>query len=47
MQHRAMLWPNAPVQEDQGSETSDPLKTGYDKEVPLPPKPEPKKEKKG
>lgn len=46
MQHRAMLLPNAPVQ-DQGSETSDPIKTGYDKEVPLEPKPEPKKEKKG
>ena len=48
MQHRAMLWPNAPVQDqDQGSESSDPIKTGYDKEVPPPPKPEPKKEKEG
>lgn len=43
MQHRAMLWPNAPVQ-DQGSETTDPIKTGYGSDVPPQPKPKPKKE---
>jgi hypothetical protein len=43
MQHRTMLWPNAPVQND-GSESSDPIKTGYDSEVPPPPKPKKEKE---
>ena len=41
MQHLTMLWPNAPVQ-NEGSESSDPIKTGYDSEVPLPPKKEEK-----
>jgi hypothetical protein len=48
MQHRTMLWPNAPIQAE-GSETSDPIKTGYGSQVPSQPKPEPepKKEKGG
>jgi hypothetical protein len=35
MQNSTMSWPNIPFQND-GSESTDPTKTGYETEVPLP-----------